>query len=165
MDVQVVSVNISTTKHVSKTAVAEVELRIGLGVVGDAHAGPGIRQVSLLAEESIQRQRDAAGGKTETATCSDVLGLLVPGGFAENITTRGLEVSRLPIGTRLRVGADAVLEISKIGKACHRHCEIYHKLGDCVMPREGVFAKVICDGTVRPNDEVCVEERGDSDSQ
>lgn len=165
---RIVSVNVSRRKHVAKTPVTVAELRSGRGVVGDAHAAPGDRQVSLLAVESIERQkqaclRDAAEG--QTLSCPKAGQLLVPGAFAENLTTAGLDLVVMPLGTRLRVGADVVLEISKIGKECHRHCAIYQQLGDCVMPREGVFARVIRGGSVRSNDEVTVEERRDSDDQ
>jgi len=165
---EIVSVNLSERKHVPKTPVPEIELRPDLGVVNDAHAGPGIRQVSLLAVESIERQKQSltnAGADGEAAICPKGGELLVPGGFAENLTTRGLELPTIPIGTRLRVGDEVVLEITKIGKKCHQHCAIFHTLGDCVMPREGIFAQVIRGGRVRPGDEVSVEDRSDPDNQ
>ena len=165
---RVVSVNVSGRKHVAKKPVAQAEMRPDHGVVGDAHAAPGDRQVSLLAVESIERQNrafseNAAAG--ETVACPKAGDALGPGAFAENLTTSGLDLPAMPLGTRLSVGEDVVLEISKIGKECHRHCAIYQRLGDCVMPREGVFARVIRGGVVRPNDEVRIEEGGDPDGQ
>lgn len=162
------SVNISLRKHVPKEPVAEAELRPGHGVVGDAHAGPGDRQVSLLGAESIERQKQAllaAANGRGVASCPTAGPQLAPGAFAENLTVSGLEVWKLPVGTCLRVGREAVIEISRIGKECHRGCAIYRRLGDCVMPREGVFARVIRGGLVRPDDEVRVEERRDTDRE
>ena len=161
---RIVSVNVSLKKHVPKTPVSEIELRPDAGVLGDAHAGPGIRQVSLLAVESIERQKQVLlKSGSPGVSCPKGGELLVPGGFAENLTTQGLALSTIPIGTRLRIGDAVILEISKIGKECHQHCAIFHALGDCVMPREGVFARVIRGGTVRPDDEVNVEELRSSD--
>ncbi len=130
----VVAVCISEEKGQRKTPVAAVELRENHGIVGDAHAGEWHRQVSLLATESIAKMR--------------AMGLNVDSGdFAENFTTRGLDLVSLPIGTRLEVG-DAIIEVTQIGKECHTRCAIYHQAGDCVMPKEGIFAKVIKGGTV-----------------
>jgi len=165
---RIVSVNLSGRKHVTKQPAPEAELRPDHGVVGDAHAGRGDRQVSLLAIESIERQKRALSdraGEGGGAPCPQAGEFLVPGAFAENLTTTGVDLRTMPLGTQLRIGEGVVLEISKIGKECHRHCEVYAKLGDCVMPREGVFARVIRGGRVRPNDEVQIEERGDSDGQ
>ncbi len=134
MNGSVVAVNISLKKGEQKTPVPTVELRENHGIVGDAHAGDWHRQVSLLAEESIDKMRR--------------LGLDVdPGAFAENITTRGLDLVALPIGTRLRVG-EALLEVTQIGKECHNRCAIFYQAGDCVMPKEGIFARVLRGGTV-----------------
>lgn len=134
MNPQVVAVNISEKKGEQKVQVPEIELRENHGIVGDAHAGDWHRQVSLLAEESIDRMR--------------ALGLeLDHGAFAENICTRGVELVKLPVGTRFSLG-DALLEVTQIGKECHQHCAIYHQAGDCVMPREGIFAKVLRGGRV-----------------
>jgi len=130
----VVAVCISAEKGQRKTPVDAVELRENHGIVGDAHAGEWHRQVSLLATESIAKMR--------------ALGLDVDSGdFAENITTRGIDLVSLPVGTRLAVG-DTVLEVSQIGKECHTRCAIYHQAGDCVMPKEGIFARVIKGGAV-----------------
>jgi len=163
----VVSVNISTAKHTAKTPVPSAELVSEAGVSGDAHSGPGIRQVSLLAVESIERQarvfRERMKHSGEDLRCAKAHGQeedLKPGDFAENITTRGLDLPALPIGTRLRLGERVVLSVSKIGKECHRHCAIYEAMGDCVMPREGIFAVVEEGGTVREGDSIIrVEDR------
>ncbi len=141
---QVVATCISEKKGERKTPLEAVTLRENHGIVGDAHAGDWHRQVSLLAAESIDKMRK--------------LGLDVNSGdFAENITTSGIELVALPIGTRLQAG-ETQLEVTQIGKECHTRCAIYHQAGDCVMPKEGIFARVICGGTVRPGDEVRVIE-------
>jgi MOSC domain-containing protein YiiM len=117
------------------------ELHKGFGLAGDAHGGDWHRQVSLLAMESIDKMR--------------ARGLDVgPGDFAENLTTRGVDLYSLPIGARLLIGDSALLEITQIGKECHDRCAIYHQAGDCVMPREGVFAIVIESGPVQVGDDV-----------
>jgi len=140
MQGNVVAVCISSSKGERKTPVAAVELREEHGIVGDAHAGPWHRQVSLLARESIDKMR--------------ALGLdVTTGDFAENLTTEGVDLLALPIGTRLSVG-NAELEITQIGKECHTRCAIYHQAGDCVMPKEGIFARVLRGGMVKPGDEV-----------
>jgi len=137
---QVEAVCISENKGERKKPVEAVELRENHGIVGDAHAGEWHRQVSLLASESIDKMR--------------ALGLDVTAGdFAENITTSGIDLVSLPIGTRLQVG-ETLLEVTQIGKECHTRCAIYYQAGDCVMPKEGIFAKVIVGGTVRPGDQV-----------
>nr|WP_325183302.1 MOSC domain-containing protein [uncultured Oscillibacter sp.] len=137
---QVVSVNISERKGTVKREVPEIQLRRRHGIVGDAHAGDWHRQISLLAEESVDKMR---------ALLPD----LQPGAFAENINTRGLELKSLPVGTRLRLG-EAAVEITQIGKECHSDCEIKRLTGKCVMPTEGVFAVVVREGTVRKGDEI-----------
>ena len=140
MQGKVVAVCISSSKGERKTPVAAVELREEHGIVGDAHAGPWHRQVSLLARESIDKMR--------------ALGLdVTTGDFAENLTTEGVDLLALPIGTRLSVGA-AELEVTQIGKECHTRCAIYYQAGDCVMPKEGIFARVLRGGIVRPGDKV-----------
>ncbi|ABQ27724.1 MOSC domain-containing protein [Geotalea uraniireducens] len=137
----VVAVCISKEKGQRKTPVDAVELKENHGIVGDAHAGDWHRQVSLLATESIAKMR--------------ALGLDVDSGdFAENITTRGLDLVALPIGTRLAVG-DAVIEVTQIGKECHNRCAIFYQAGDCVMPKEGIFARVIKGGTVSVGALIC----------
>lgn len=139
---RVVSVNISAVKGERKRPVPLVELRPGHGIAGDGHAGSWHRQVSLLAMESIAKMQ-AAG--------LDV----APGDFAENITTTGLELTSLPVGTRLRVGT-ALVEVTQIGKRCHDRCRIYEEAGDCVMPREGIFAVVVEGGRVKCGDALTV---------
>jgi MOSC domain-containing protein YiiM len=115
------------------------------GLEGDAHAsGDWHRQVSLLAMESINKMR--AKGLDVGA-----------GDFAENLATQGLELHTLPIGTRLRLGKEALGEVSQIGKECHARCAIYYQVGDCVMPREGIFAEVIVEGRITPGDEIAVK--------
>ncbi len=141
---RVVATCISKNKGERKTPVEEVVLQENHGIAGDAHAGEWHRQVSLLAAESIDKMR--------------ALGLDVNSGdFAENITTSGIQLVSLPIGTRLQVG-ESVLEVTQIGKECHTRCAIYHQAGDCVMPKEGIFARVIIGGTVRPGDQVRMME-------
>ncbi|MGK2905215.1 MAG: MOSC domain-containing protein [Desulfuromonadales bacterium] len=142
---EIIAVCISKAKGERKTDVGQGELQQGFGLVGDAHGGDWHRQVSLLADESIEKMRLA--------------GLAVGvGDFAENLTTRGIHLYSLPLGTRLRVGASAVLEITQIGKVCHDRCAIYHQAGDCVMPREGVFAIVLQGGPVKTGDPVEILE-------
>ncbi len=136
---QIVAVCTSKKKGERKTDVGQAELQEGFGMVGDAHGGDWHRQVSLLAIESIDKMRGA--------------GLDVgPGDFAENLTTQGVNLYTLPVGTRLRVGASVLLEMTQIGKECHDRCAIYHQAGDCVMPREGVFAIVVNGGPVKTGD-------------
>ena len=136
---QIVAVCTSKEKGERKTDVGQAELQEGFGLVGDAHGGDWHRQVSLLAIESIDKMRAA--------------GLDVgPGDFAENLTTQGVNLYVLPVGTRLRVGDSVLLEMTQIGKECHDRCAIYHQAGDCVMPREGVFATVVSGGLVKSGD-------------
>ena len=144
---RVVAVCTSKKKGTRKQSVAEGLLKEEHGLVGDAHAGvlPN-RQVSLLAVASIDKMRH--------------LGLeLNPGDFAENITVEGMDLHQLPVGTRLAVGKDVTLEISQIGKECHTACAIRRQVGQCIMPEEGVFARVLRGGKVRPGDEVSIGER------
>ena len=137
---QVLAVCISENKGERKKPVATVELRENHGIVGDAHAGDWHRQVSLLAQESIDKMR--------------ALGLDVNAGdFAENITTSGIDLVGLPIGSRLQVG-ETLLEVTQIGKECHTRCAIFYQAGDCVMPKEGIFARVLKGGVVKPGDRV-----------
>ena len=142
---EIIAVCVSKSKGERKTDVGQGELQKGFGLVGDAHGGDWHRQVSLLAIESIDKMRAA--------------GLNVgPGDFAENLTTRGIELHSLPIGTRFRVGASVLLEMTQIGKECHDRCAIYHQAGDCVMPKEGVFAIVLEGGLVKTGDAVQILE-------
>jgi len=141
---KIVSLNVSTTTGTSKTPVDSIRVKIDHGMEGDAHARDWHRQISLLAVESIDKMREK--------------GLeLAPGSFAENITTQGLDLLNLPIGTRL-VSGEVELEITQIGKKCHAKCNIFQQVGDCVMPREGVFAKVIKEGVLKTGDEITVKE-------
>ena len=142
----VVSVNISETEGVRKHEVPRIELKVRHGIVGDAHAGDWHRQISLLAEESIDTMR-AQG-----------LGGLTAGAFAENINTEGIRLCALPVGTRLQVG-ECVLKVTQIGKECHNDgCAIQRATGRCVMPTEGIFAVVEVGGFVQKGDAIVVLE-------
>jgi MOSC domain-containing protein YiiM len=137
------AISVSKEKGIKKANVKQVILREDFGIVGDAHAGTKNRQVSLLAVESIKKMQ----GK----------GLKVgPGDFAENITTQGLDLLSLSLGDRLRFGKDVTLEVSQIGKECHTRCSIYYQAGDCVMPKEGIFVKVLKGGKVKVGDKISV---------
>ncbi len=137
----VVAVCTSKKKGIRKQNVGEAELRENWGIVGDAHADNWHRQVSLLALESIEKMR--------------ALGLNVgAGSFAENLTTQGIDLLSLPIGSRVRIGEEVLLEITQHGKLCHDRCAIYYQAGDCVMPREGIFAKVVRGGHVKVGDPI-----------
>ena len=140
---QVVSVCISEKKGTKKHPVAEISLRPHHGIVGDAHAGDWHRQVSLLANESMDRMRKE--GLT-----------LAAGDFAENILTEGITLRTLPVGTVLRAGK-VRLEVTQIGKECHNACEIRRLTGMCVMPTDGIFAVVLNEGVIRPGDQIEVE--------
>ncbi len=148
---RIIAVCKSKEKETKKKAVASSTLRENYGLVGDAHADSGThRQVSLLAIESINKMRS--------------LGLNVgPGDFAENLTVEGIDLVSLPVGTRLGIGDEIVLEISQIGKECHNGCAIFQQVGKCIMPEEGVFARVIRGGLVKAADTIKVkdEERQD----
>ena len=138
----IIAVCITDKKGIQQREVPEIELRVGLGIVGDAHAGNWHRQVSLLAEESVDQMRG--------------LGFdLPPGAFAENLLTRGLALKILPVGTVLRAGT-ALLAVTQIGKECHNDCAIKQTAGRCVMPTDGIFAVVLKDGTVSPGDDISV---------
>lgn len=143
----VTSVNLSAKKTVRKTPGTSGTLIAGRGFEGDAHAGDWHRQVSLLAKESIAKMQ--AKGLDVDA-----------GDFAENITTTGIDLVSLPVGTRVRVG-DTLLEVSQIGKECHTKCAIYYQAGDCVMPKEGIFATVLEGGRVSAGDEIVIVGEGD----
>ena len=139
---QVVAVCTSKKKGVRKRDVGQAELRPDWGIVGDAHAGPWHRQVSLLAWESIEKMR--------------AVGLNVKAGsFAENITTTGLNLVDLPVGTQLRLG-EVLVRVTQIGKVCHKPCAIYYQAGDCVFPREGIFVEVLSGGQVQVGDAIQV---------
>jgi MOSC domain-containing protein YiiM len=141
---RVIAVCISEKKGERKKPVCEVLVRENYGIVDDAHAGDWHRQISLLAMESIKKMQ--AKGLDVTT-----------GDFAENITTEGIDLPSLPIGTRLAIG-DTLTEVTQIGKECHTRCAIYHQAGDCVMPREGIFVKVLRGGTIKGNDTIEIVE-------
>ncbi|HBS58898.1 MAG TPA: MOSC domain-containing protein [Firmicutes bacterium] len=137
---KIIAVCTSDKKGEKKVNVGKGELVVNFGLAGDVHGGDWHRQVSLLAMESIDKMRGH--------------GLEVnPGDFAENITTEGLVLHTLPIGTRMKIG-DILLEVTQIGKECHSKCNIYHTVGDCVMPREGIFVKVLKGGPVAAGDTI-----------
>jgi len=143
---RIIAVCKSKEKGTKKEAVADSILKEDYGLIGDAHADHGThRQVSLLAIESINKMRSLS---------FDV----GPGDFAENLTTEGMDLVSLPVGTRISAGDGIILEISQIGKECHAGCAIYRQTGKCIMPREGVFAKVIRGGLVRTGDPINVKE-------
>lgn len=134
------AVCISERRGTEKKAVAQAELQAGYGIVNDAHAGKWHRQVSLLSYDKVQ-EFNARGGQAHV------------GAFGENILVEGLDFKNLPVGTKLFCG-DVILKMTQIGKECHTHCQIYQRVGDCIMPREGVFAEVLQGGTIKPGDEM-----------
>ncbi len=139
---KVVSVGISKTKGTRKAAIPKGNVIVNYGLEGDAHADSGWhRQVSLLAQESIEKMR-RQGYKVG------------PGDFAENLTCEGIDLVTLPIGTKLSVGKEIILEISQIGKECHTGCAIFKLTGKCIMPKEGVFARVVKGGPVKTGDKI-----------
>ena len=148
------AVSVSDRKGEPKHNVDQARLLADHGLEGDAHAEGGIRQVSLLAQESIDKMV-AAGAKVKA------------GDFAENLTVEGLDVMHLPVGTRLRAGEAVELEVTQIGKTCHKGCAIRELVGDCVMPKEGIFARVLKEGVVQPGDgiEVVYVPGGHPDGQ
>lgn len=143
---KILAVNISPKKGEKKNNIECGLFLENLGLENDAHAEADIiRQVSLLARESIEKIR--------------AKGLDVSyGDFAENLTTEGIDLPALPVGTKLKVGDKVLLEVSQIGKVCHNRCNIFYTVGDCVMPREGIFAKVIAGGEIKVNDEIEIIE-------
>lgn len=141
MTKQIVSINISHQKGTKKEPVESAVLRVDHGIEGDAHAGNWHRQISLLAIESV-KEMEAKGID------------LFSGDFGENITTEGLTLKDIPVGSQLKMGETVVLEITQIGKVCHDKCEIYYQVGDCIMPKEGIFAKVIVGGSIQNGDSV-----------
>ncbi len=142
---KVLAVNISDAKGTKKTNVGSCTLLKDFGLKGDAHGGSWHRQVSLLANESIEKMK--------------AKGLQVSfGDFAENITTEGIDLVNLPIGSEIRIGNSIVLRVTQIGKECHERCAIYYQAGDCVMPKEGIFAEVVKEGEVKVGDEITIEK-------
>jgi len=142
---RVVAVNISEKKGTRKKDVRSCAIMKDFGLKDDAHGGPWHRQVSLLANESIEKMK--------------ALGLKVGyGDFAENLTTEGVDLVHLPVGTSIRIGNTVTLRVTQIGKECHQRCAIYYQAGDCVMPREGIFAEVLTEGNVAAGDEIVIGE-------
>lgn len=141
---KIVAISISKKKGIPKTNITQAKLIEDFGIEGDIHAGKWHRQVSFLAMESIDKMR-AKGLPT-----------LRPGAFAENITTEFIDIPNLQIGSKIKIGAGTELEITQIGKECHSKCAIFFTVGDCVMPREGIFAKVIKGGEIFVGDDVQV---------
>lgn len=139
----ILAVCISPQKGVQKHPVEQISLQADWGIVGDAHAGPWHRQVSLLAQESVDNLQ------------SKISLQLKPGDFAENILTKGIVLYQLQPGTKLRIGT-ALAEVTQIGKTCHQDCAIRQTAGDCVMPREGIFVKILQSGTAKASDEITI---------
>ena len=131
---KILSINISKKTGTQKKPVKKAILKENHGIAGDAHARNWHRQVSLLAQEDINTMIEKGVE-------------LAPGDFAENITTLGIELAKIPVGNRITIGK-TILEVTQIGKECHHHCTVYQKVGDCVMPRKGIFAKVIKGGEI-----------------
>jgi len=138
---KVIAVNISEKKGVVKHPIEKGYFREGHGLEGDAHAGNWHRQVSLLGNESVEKMKQMGAE-----------GLCV-GKFAENLTTEGLILYEIPIGTKLKIG-ETIMEVTQIGKECHAGCAIRELVGDCIMPREGIFTKVLTSGWINPGDEI-----------
>lgn len=141
---KIVAISISKKKGIPKTNIQSARLIENFGIEGDIHGGDWHRQISFLALESIEKMREMG------------LPNLRPGAFAENITTEFISIPNLNVGDKIKIGKNAVLEITQIGKECHTRCGIYYKVGDCVMPREGIFAKVIKGGEIFVDDIVTV---------
>ena len=135
------AISVSKERGTQKTNVPKAELKTDFGIVGDAHSGNWHRQVSLLGIESIDKMI-AKGAK------------VTPGNFAENITTEGIDLCALEIGSKLKLGSDVELEITQLGKDCHSRCEIFEQIGDCIMPREGIFARVLKSGSISVGDTI-----------
>lgn len=138
---KIVGVCVSDRKGIPKKNIGSTYLEAGLGIKDDAHSGPWHRQISLLANEAIDTMRQKGYE-------------LVEGSFAENLTTEGIDLKNLPVGTELKVGESARLKITQIGKECHTKCAIFRKVGDCIMPLEGIFAEVLESGTVKIGDTI-----------
>ena len=143
---KVVAVCISEKKGIQKRDVGACKLIEHFGLEGDAHAGKWHRQVSLLARESADIMRKK--------------GLdIEDGDFGENIVTEGIELKSLPVGTVLKIGEGIIIKVTQIGKLCHDRCAIYYKAGDCIMPREGIFAEILAGGTIKAGDEITILEK------
>ncbi|UJS16569.1 MAG: MOSC domain-containing protein [Candidatus Jettenia sp.] len=143
---KIIAVCISEKKGTQKRDIRSGKLIEQFGLEGDAHAGKWHRQISLLAKESANSMREK--------------GLNIKDGdFGENIVTEGIELKSLPIGTLLKIGEGILIRVTQIGKLCHDRCAIYYKAGDCIMPREGIFAEIITGGTIKVDDEITVLEK------
>jgi MOSC domain-containing protein YiiM len=145
--VKIISIATSKTKGTRKHRVDQALLIPNHGIRGDAHAGPWHRQVSFLAAESIEKARKQG---LEVAL----------GDFAENIATRGIDWMKVPVGTQLHLGDSALVEITQIGKKCHKRCSIFYLAGDCIMPKEGIFARVRKGGTIQVGDTISISMKG-----
>ncbi len=145
------AISVSKTRGISKHNIPAAQAKAGFGIEGDAHAGNWHRQISLLAEESIEKIR-AKGTQVKS------------GDFAENITTEGIDLRNLVLGSRLRLGREAEVEITQLGKKCHNRCAIFQQIGNCIMPRDGAFAKVIKSGQIKVGDTIEVLNSNDQSS-
>ena len=141
MAAKILAVCVSKEKGTQKENVGSVQVRADHGIEGDAHSGPWHRQVSLLADESIEKMRQKGIALTH-------------GDFGENIVTQGIDLLALGIGSTLIIGESVVGEVSQIGKVCHDRCAIYHQTGDCIMPREGIFLKILTGGKISAGDHI-----------
>jgi len=149
MEGKIIAVNISDKKGVTKTPLDEGKFIENFGLEGDAHAGDWHRQVSLLGNESVEKMR----GMLEKKGHTDCRGI-----FAENLTTEGIILYKLPVGTKMKIG-ETIQEVTQIGKDCHDGCAIKNQVGKCVMPREGIFTKVLEGGYIRPGDSIKILEK------
>lgn len=136
---------VSPRRGTKKQPVKEAVLEENWGIRGDAHAGNWHRQVSLLPLEEIEKFRARGAG-------------VAPGDFGENVIVEGFDLKALPVGSRLKTAGGCLLEVTQIGKECHDHCQIYQTMGDCIMPREGIFARVLQGGVLKPGDAIELEE-------
>ena len=142
------AISVSKEKGMQKVNVPGAELQADFGIIGDAHAGKWDRQISLLGVESISRM-----------VAKEVK--VLPGDFAENITTEGIDLGALKVGSKLRLGSNAEIEITQFGKQCYGRCKIFERIGDCIMPREGVFARVTAAGSIKVGDLIKVNTNDD----
>jgi len=149
---KIISIATSKKKGTRKTIVDSVLVKKDYGIEGDAHSGPWHRQVSFLSSESIE----AAKSRGLDVTFGD---------FAENFATEGIDWMKIPIGTRLKLGESTLVEVTQIGKECHNKCAIYYQAGDCIMPREGIFARVLEGGTVNNGDNVQILDNAETDNR
>lgn len=147
---KIFSINISLNKGVIKEPVDEAVLKENHGIVGDAHSAPGNRQVSLLSWESVQKQKSCPKAKESFN--------LKPGIYAENLTLEGIDLSGIKLKNRFIINGGIILEVAKIGKECHNYCEIFKRIGSCIMPKEGIFARVIKGGEIRRGDKIELEK-------